>query len=163
MILRLIELKDIDAFYELKADPSNVFWTGWKNLPEYSNIKKFVENVINNLKTIQDRRIYVAEDNGEIIGYVYIDYVNEDTFHLSPAVHSKYQGKGYGKELIGLGLKEGLRLGYKNMEAYIREDNVVSQKCFEYNGAHKTDTYQNKYIENQEKEIKMIRYLYESK
>ena len=49
------------------------------------------------------------------------------------------------------------------MEAYIREDNVVSQACFEYNDAHKTDISKDLYIENLNKTIKMIKYYYQTK
>lgn len=154
---------DFDKFYELKADDSNIYWTGWINKPDYDNLKTFYTDIVNNQDNLKKRKIYLAYDNNEVIGYIYIDYVNDDTFHLSPAIHSKFQGRGYGKELIKLGIQEGLRLGYKNMEAYIREDNLASQKCFMYNNALKTDIYENKYIENLNKEIKMIRYFYESK
>ena len=163
MIIELAKLKDFDEYYKLKSDENNIFWTGWSDKPNYENIKKFFIETINNLKTIKDRRIYLAYEDKKIVGYLYIDYVDDDTFALSPAISSDYQGKGYGKELIGLGIKEGLKLGFKNMEAYVREDNIASQKCFEYNNAHKTDIYKNQYIENKKQEIKMIKYLYQSK
>lgn len=161
MIVKLAELEDFDDYYKLKADDSNVYWTGWSNKPDYERLKKFYSEIINNLKTLKDRRIYLAYEEDKCIGYIYIDYVDEETFALSPAISSEVQGKGYGKELIGLGIKEGLNLGFKKMEAYIREDNIASIKCFEFNGAHKTDKYKNLYIENQNKKIKMIKYLYE--
>lgn len=160
MILKLATLEKFDEFYKLKVDDSNVFWTGWANKPNYEKLKEFYTKIINNLKTTKDRRIYLAYEENKCIGYIYIDYVDEDTFALSPAISSEVQSKGYGKKLIGLGIKEGLNLGFKKMEAFIREDNIASQKCFEYNGAHKTDTYKEIYIENQNKEIKMIKYLY---
>lgn len=161
MILKPAELSEFDKFYKLKIEENNIYWTGWSDRPNYDNLKKFYSEVINNLKTIKDRRIYLAYEDDKCIGYIYVDYVDEETFALSPAISSEVQGKGFGKELIGLGIKEGLNLGYKKMEAYIREDNIASIKCFEFNGAHKTNIYRNQYIENQNKEVKMIKYLYE--
>lgn len=163
MELKLAKKEDFDEYNKLKSDDSNINWTGWSNKPDYENLKKFYENTINNLKTIKDRRIYLAYVDNQIVGYIYIDYVDDNTFALSPAISSDYQGKGYGKQIISLGIEEGLKLGFKNMEAYIREDNIVSQKCFEYNGAHKTDIYKNQFIENKNQDIKMIKYLYQSK
>lgn len=163
MILELAKLDKYDDYYKLKADDSNVFWTGWSNKPDYENLKKFYIETIKNLKTIKDRRIYLAYEEDKCIGYIYIDYVDDDTFALSPAIGSEFQGKGYGKQIIGLGIQEGLKLGFKNMEAYIREDNIASQKCFEYNRAHKTDISKKLFIENKNQEIKMIKYYYESK
>ena len=163
MILKLAKLDDFDEYYKLKSDESNIYWTGWSSKPDYDNLKKFFNKTITNIKTNKDRRIYLAYEDNEIIGYIYIDYVDDDTFALSPAISSEYQGKGYGKQIIGLGIKEGLNLGFKNMEAYIREDNIASQKCFEYNGAHKTDIVKNLYIENKNQDIKMIKYYYQSK
>jgi len=163
MRLELAKISEYDDFYALKADDSNVFWTGWSNKPDYERLKEFYFNVINNLKSIRDRRIYLVHEDDQIVGYIYIDYVDETTFAISPAISSKCQGKGYGKTAIGLAIKEGLSLGFRNMEAYIREDNIASQKCFEFNGVHKTEEYKNLFIENQNKEIKMIKYYYESK
>lgn len=163
MELYLAKIEDFDEYYKLKSDENNIYWTGWSNKPNYENIKKFYIDTINSLKTIKDRRIYLAYEDEKIVGYIYLDYVDDDTFALSPAISSDCQGKGYGKQIINLGIKEGLKLGFKNMEAYIREDNIASQKCFKYNNAHKTDIYRNQYIENKKQEIKMIKYLYQSK
>ena len=163
MKIKLAEIKDFDDYYRLKSDDTNIYWTGWSNKPNYENIKKFFIETINNLKTIKDRRIYLAYEDNNVVGYIYLDYVDKDTFALSPAISCDCQGKGYGKLIIGLGIEEGLKLGFKNMEAYVREDNIASQKCFEYNNAHKTDIYKNQYIENKKQEIKMIKYFYQSK
>ena len=163
MKLTIAKIEDFDEYYKLKSDDSNIYWTGWFNKPDYDNLKRFYIETINNLKTIKDRRIYLAYEDNKVVGYIYIDYVDDDTFALSPAISSEYQGKGYGKQIIDLGIQEGLKLGFKNMEAYIREDNIASQKCFEYNGAHKTDTSKNLYIENKNQDIKMVKYYYESK
>lgn len=160
MRLELARLEDFDKYYELKIEDSNVFWTGWKNKPDYEVLRKFYFDKVVNLKTIKDRRIYLAYENNIIVGYVYIDYVDENTFALSPAISANYQGKGYGKKLIKLAIQEGLNLGFKNMEAYIREDNIASQKCFENNGAIKTNIYNNVYIENKNEYIKMYKYYY---
>lgn len=164
MILKLATTEDFDSFYKLKSDESNIFWTGWNDKPDYDNLKIFFNNTtIDNVKEKKDRRIYIAFDNNIAIGYAYIDYVDENMFSLSIGIHSDFHGKGYGKELVKLSIQEGLKLGYKNMEAYIREDNIASQKCCEYNGVIKTDKYEIKYIPNLNKELKMVRYLYESK
>ena len=163
MKLELAKLEEFDDFFSLKSDKSNVTWTGWSKEPNYDNLKDFYTKVVNNNKTLTDRKIYLAHEGNNLIGYVYIDYVDDSTFHLSPAIYSDYQGKGYGKKIIELGINEGLKLGFKNMEAYIREDNIASQKCFEANGAIKTDIYRMQFIENLNKELKMIKYYYESK
>lgn len=163
MELKFAKIDDFDEYYKLKSDDSNIYWTGWSNKPNYENLKKFYIETINNLKSIKDRRIYLAYVDNKVVGYIYIDYIDDDTFALSPAINSEYQGKGYGKQIIELGIQEGLKLGFKNMEAYIREDNVVSQACFEHNGAHKTDISKDLYIENLNKTIKMIKYYYQTK
>lgn len=163
MELLLAKIENYDEYYKIKSDENNIYWTGWSNKPNYDNLKNFFVDTISNLITIKDRRIYLAYENNTVIGYIYIDYIDDETFALSPAISSEFQGKGYGKQIIGLGIKEGLKLGFKNMEAYIREDNIASQKCFEYNGANKTDIYKSQYIENKNQDIKMIKYLYQSK
>ena len=163
MKLELAKIEDFDEYYKLKSDESNIYWTGWSSKPDYDNLKKFFNKTITNIKTNKDRKIYLAYEDNKAVGYIYIDYVDDDTFALSPAISSEFQGKGYGKQIVGLGIKEGLNLGFKNMEAYIREDNIASQKCFEYNGAHKTDISKNLYIENKNQYIKMIKYYYQSK
>lgn len=163
MKIELAKINDFDEYYKLKTDDNNIYWTGWLNKPNYDNLKNFYFETISNQKSIKERKIYLAYENDRVIGYLYIDYVNNDTFALSPAISSEYQRKGYGKEIIKLGIQEGLKLGYKNMEAYIREDNIASQKCFEYNGAHRTNEYKKMFLKNKNQEIKMIKYYYESK
>lgn len=163
MFLSLAKLDEFDEFYKIKIEKNNIFWTGWANEPDYLKLKNFYDNCIYNLKTIKDRRIYLAHDKDAVVGYVYIDYVNNDTFAVSPAISSNFQGKGLGKKLIELVIKEGLKLGYKNMEAFIREDNIASQKIFEFNGVHKTEIYKDVYIENQNRNIKMYKYYYSTK
>ena len=163
MKLLLANINEYDYFFQLKKEKSNLFWTGWNEEPNYLSLKSFFENVINNNKTKKDRKIYLVHEDNEIVGYIYIDYVDDATFHISPGISEKCQGKGYGKKAIDLALKEGIRLGFNKAEAYIREDNIASRSCFEKCGFIETNKYENKFIPNQNKEIKMIRYLYENK
>lgn len=163
MELLLAKIDEYNNFYQIKKEHSNLFWTGWNNEPNYDKLKPFFLNVINNNKTKTDRKIYLVHDDGEIVGYIYIDYVDDETFHISPAISEKYQRKGYGKKAIDLAVKEGISLGFNKAEAYIREDNIASRRCFEKCSFIETNKFENKYIPNQNKEIKMIRYIYENK
>ena len=161
--LELAKKNDFLSFYLLKREKSNVFWAGWISKPILKELLTFFNKAIKDSNNKESRKIYMVNRGVSLMGYIYIDYVDDDTFHISPAISERYQGKGYGKEAIDLAVKEGINLGFNKAEAYIREDNIASRKCFEKCGFVQTDIYENKYIPNQNKEIKMIRYLYENK
>ena len=76
-------------------------------------------------------------------------------FELATAICQKYQGRGYAKKAIALGLDQGKQMGYQKMKDAIREDNTASLKAYQSCGVKITDEYKMVYIPKLDKEIKM--------
>lgn len=126
--MRLIkaEIEDFDFFYDIKCEEENLFWCGYVTKPDRERLYAFWKR---NITENPLRDIYIANANGESAGYVYVDYNSEEEIELSLGVSSKMSGKGYGTIIIR-NLVEEYKDKYKYITAYIREDNIRSQKVF---------------------------------
>lgn len=102
----------------------------------------------------ESRKIYIIEDDGVKAGHLYM-IPDGDCFDLSSAVLQKYQGKGYAKKAISLGLEIGRQNGFQKMKGQIREDNIASMKVYTSCGVKVTEDYNMVYIPKLGKEVKM--------
>lgn len=156
MKIRKIEKEDIDKYYEIKCEDSNIFWTGWDTKPKYENICKFINNCIENEKNKLARKVYLVEDDDmNVVGYMYIDPVDENIFDLPVAVKNNSTVKA--SDIIKQGLEMAKQLGFTKLIGYIREDNVFSMKAYKKNGVTITDEYIEKYIPMLDKKVKMFK------
>ena len=62
------------------------------------------------------------------------NFPQELASHISYDIKPEEQGKGYGKEILRLGLKEAKKIGFKEIFVACNEDNIRSQKVIEFNG-----------------------------
>lgn len=62
------------------------------------------------------------------------DFPQELANQIYYNIHPKDQGKGYGTEILRLGLKEAKKLGFKEVCVACNEDNIKSRKVIERNG-----------------------------
>lgn len=46
--IRLAAPEDFEFFYQLKCEPSNIFWTGFDTPPERTSFQKWYERIIQN-------------------------------------------------------------------------------------------------------------------
>ena len=44
--IRLAAPEDFEFFYQLKCEPSNIFWTGFDTPPERTSFQKWYERII---------------------------------------------------------------------------------------------------------------------
>ena len=152
--IRLATIDDFEFFYDMKCEETNIFWTGHDSKPERENLSSFFKKAIEDFTKQDARKIYIIEDDGVKIGHLYL-IPDGECFELASAISQKYQGKGYGKKAISLGLDEGKRIGYKKMVSSIREDNIASMKAYSACGVKITEDYRLVYIPKLEKEVKM--------
>lgn len=153
--IRKAALDDFEFFYGMKCEESNIFWTGHGEKPEKNNLFSFFKKTIENGENKESRKIYIIEDDGVKVGHLYIIPDGKKVFDLASAVSAQYQGKGYAKKAISLGLEEGKKLGYTKMIGSIREDNIASMKAYTACGVKITDEYKMVYIPKLDKEVKM--------
>ncbi|MCI9270111.1 MAG: GNAT family N-acetyltransferase [Dorea sp.] len=126
MILKKAEIKDFDFFYNIKCEEDNLFWCGYFTKPERGNLYAFWDK---NITDNSLRDIYIATIDGESVGYAYIDYNSEAEIEISLGVSNKMSGKGYGTDIIR-NLVEKYKETYRYIVAYVRKDNIRSQKAF---------------------------------
>lgn len=67
--------EDFEDLYKIKCDPVNIQWGGFRCAPEK---KSFYEWYKKRLKDT-DREIYLVYLDNMIVGFFYIDYLDDDT------------------------------------------------------------------------------------
>lgn len=91
--------------------------------------ERFIE-----LSKRSDVKIFVAEDHGEVVGYLAMtegDGESPSQVHMV-AVKKSLQGRGIGKKLVGKALEHVKALGRKKVKLFTRPWNVTMSKiCIE--------------------------------
>ena len=152
--IRYAAIDDFEFFYEIKCEENNIFWTGHDDKPLREELFSFFQTAVKESSQKEKRKIYIVENGKLKIGYLYI-IPNGNSFELSSAISQKFQGKGYGKKAIALGLEEGKALGYRKMIGSIREDNIASMKAHIACGVRVTEDYNLVYIPKLNRKVKM--------
>lgn len=86
--------------------------------------------------------IFWLVDNEKWLGMITIrrtptthpDFPQELSSHISYDIKPNEQGKGYGKEILRLGLEEAKKMGFKEIFVACNEDNFRSRRVIESNG-----------------------------
>lgn len=120
LMIEKATMKDFDGYYYLRCDPNNIFWTGYKELPDYNLLRVWFENI---LKT---RKIYLAKIQGRVVGYLYLIPSGNGEIELSYAIHSFYVNKGYGKMLIKFGVRKAQKQGVQTIVMKVKQGNIAS-------------------------------------
>ena len=127
LILRNFLLKDINSLYEYLSKPSvNCFYS--EKVETIEETRKEIEKRIQ-----RDDSIAVClKENDKVIGDLFFEKEEPDTYNVGWNFNSDYQGKGYAFEsaealLIYLFTKNSARRIY----AYVEDDNYRSQKLCE--------------------------------
>ena len=110
--IRLAAPEDFEFFYQLKCEPSNIFWTGFDTPPERTSFQKWYERIIQNQGEKTNRKIYIIMDDNTPVGHIYIEPSGSDVFDIPMAISEKYWGHGYGKAAARLALEEARSLGF---------------------------------------------------
>lgn len=155
--IRKAGLEDFEFFYAIKSEDNNIFWTGHDKKPDRTNLHRFFSNAVENSRG--GRTIYIIEKKQiEKVGYIYIipDSGDTNTFELSISISTNYQGKGFAKEAVRLGLIEGRKQGFQKMRSSIREDNIASLKTYVACGANISEDYRLVYIPKLDSMVKMF-------
>jgi RimJ/RimL family protein N-acetyltransferase len=82
-------------------------------------------------KTLLDvsKKIYIAEEEDNFIGMVRLDFI-DGAYLMSWAVSPKFQGRGFGKEMVSMGSKTTGGI----IKAAIKQSNKASIKIAEHIG-----------------------------
>ncbi|MGL4798956.1 MAG: ribosomal protein S18-alanine N-acetyltransferase [Cellulosilyticaceae bacterium] len=119
MVIRKAVAEDAEGIYALEQV---TFSTPWSR----EAIDKEFENPV--------ATYWVAEADGEIVGYVGVWCVLEEGQITNVAVHKSHRGQGIGKQLIKA-LKESMNeAGLEVLLLEVRESNAVAKKLYEGSG-----------------------------
>lgn len=163
--IRLAASEDFEFFYQLKCEPSNIFWTGFDKPPEKEHLRKWFTDMISRQADKLSRKIYMILDDDTIspqtVGYMYLDPVTADICETSIAVSEQFWGRHYAQIAWSLVEKDAKQMGFRQIVAFIREDNAASIKMHTACGAVMTDGFEMAYIPQLQKEVKMVKFVKE--
>ena len=151
---------DFDFFYSVKCDEDNMYWSGHSLRPKYDILYAFFTSQTRHQDVFNQRTIFIVEEkqSGKSAGYLYLDPIGNDAAEISVAIVQSFSGRGFGRQAVCALCKFAWDYGFKNMSAMIREDNLRSQKMFTHAGFQRTDIYEYQFIQNLNKDVKMIKF-----
>lgn len=139
-------LDDFEDYYQIRCEPSDIYWMGHTSPPNYQMIRGiFSERLAPKaLKEEGDRVIYMAKDaNGDTVGFAMLSLTN-DGIEIGISLLQKFQGLGYGTEIISEIVSLATGEYEHSLFACIRDDNKASQKIFMRNGFNRTEQFEMK-------------------
>lgn len=151
-------LEDFAFFYQVKSEAENLYWCGYLEKPKEENLLNFWNKTLKDKK--KQRRIYICKVQAQSVGYVYLDRVEENGYEISVAIRDSEAGKGFGREAVRQAVILAQSEAPNEIFAYIREDNIRSQKLFERVGFQKQNQCRLLSLENCDKESKLWKYRY---
>lgn len=116
-----IKAKEAEDIYNIWED-SVAKTHGFLSIKDFNFYKPYVKNAVLNAKFI-----VVAEEDGEIVGFLTPDFENNNIDMLF--ISSKMRNKGYGKTLVEYGIKM-LKLN----KVDVNEENIYAVKFYEKMG-----------------------------
>lgn len=145
--IRLAAPKDFEFFYQLKCEPSNIFWTGFDTPPERTSFQKWYERIIQNQGEKTNRKIYIIMDNDTPVGHIYIEPSGSDVFDIPMAISEKYWGHGYGKAAARLALEEAALLVFdasleKSVKIILHLSTLTQASALPFPGTMKCTIFQ---------------------
>ena len=158
MMLRSPCENDFDFYYNLKCEPSSVYWSGFEKEPDRENLKAHFHKLITG--GFPERTLYILEDEKMPVGYIQLTRNNPSEIEIGYGVSERFRGNGYGVQLL-LEAKKIVAgaTGDIRLIGYVRDDNYASKRCFEKAGFLSRDAYVERYFAKDQSEKKM--YLYE--
>lgn len=151
---------DFDFFYSIKCDEDNIYWAGHTLPPPREGLFGFFSSNIQNQDVLNKRTIFIVEElsDGQRVGYLYLDPIETGSAEISIGIMQAFSGQGYGRQAVCELCDLVYGLGFKKIYAMVREDNLRSQSMFHHAGFEKTHSFRLQYIQNLNKEIKMLKY-----
>ena len=118
------EIADYDRWLAYIASPAGTNWLGYAKVAD---------------------SVFIAEVNGAPVGILQLrhelnEFLAAGGGHIGYAVAPEFWGRGYGSEMLRLGLLAMERLGVRPVLLCCAEDNVASRRVIEKNGGRYVDS-----------------------
>jgi len=141
--LRQAGPQDVHALLELKSEASNVYWSGHARAPDRKIFQAWFE------KLPTSREVLLAECDSKVVGYLYIDTVDEQrSKEVSIGVGEKFTGKSFGAMMLGTALSH---VAPNGLHAWIFVDNSKSIRVFSKAGFERDDTVSPRLVSRHDK------------
>jgi len=128
--LRQAEERDAAILYEWANDTLTRKYSFHTNSITWDeHIQWFNTKLLDN-----NSRIFIMEVEQEPVGQIRFDFRNENTIYISYAIAPRHRGKGYGTQLVKLGIETIKKMAQKrkiNLIAEVKKDNIASCRIFE--------------------------------
>ena len=126
--LRRTTAADFAAFFRLKCDVDNIVWSGHDRPPDWHRMGAWFEA---QHAPGSNRRIYLAEYEGQVLGYTYADDLG-DAVEITIGVASREAGRGLGRNFLRQLMAEIAKSNERRrIQCWIFPENVASVKAFE--------------------------------
>lgn len=135
-MLRLMKETDLPIVLELEEQ---LFTSTWK-----------MDDFLYEMNENPFSQMFVWEEDSEIVGYMGIWIIFEQAQLTNLAVNKKYQGKGYGRNLLEMGISLCQEAGCEIMTLEVRQSNVVAKSLYQSCGFEKVSVKKDYYQDNHE-------------
>lgn len=135
-MLRLMKETDLPIVLELEKQ---LFTSTWK-----------LDDFLYEMNENPFSQMFVWEEDSEIVGYMGIWIIFEQAQLTNLAVSKKYQGKGYGRKLLEMGISLCQEAGCEIMTLEVRQSNVVAKSLYQSCGFEKVSVKKDYYQDNHE-------------
>ena len=138
---KVTRIEDFERYYEIKADPTAILWSGFATAPNKEKLKSHFEGLLKDIQSGNKVLVYLLEEGTDsLIGYDLMTEIAPLTIESSGhSILSSWQGKGMGTILFAHLVKLARELGYKYFTGWISDNNIGSIKNVERNGFVRTE------------------------
>ena len=133
--IKLVELSDYDAYYDIRSEEKNLFWTGYDSPPNYTDFKNwFIERIAS-----KSNNLFLAfNQKKECIGSLNIDNHSE-FFLIGYSVKEMYEGMGFATEIVRQAILKVQEISKDlPIRAWVNYLNKGSMRVLEKNGFKKS-------------------------
>ncbi|MFZ3579557.1 ribosomal protein S18-alanine N-acetyltransferase [Virgibacillus sp. DJP39] len=141
LVVRLMELTDIDAVVEVEKMSFSSAWT--------EDI--FYQEIVNN----QFAHYFVVEVDEKVVGYAGLWVVIDDAQITNIAIMPTLRGNKLGEKLFKYTMEQAIRLGSSRLSLEVRVSNIVAQRMYRKFGLVPGGLRKNYYTDNKEDAIVM--------
>ena len=143
-LYRVNDIKDFDAYFELKSDKDAVAWSGFQTAPDREKLKKYFKEKI--VDSDFNKVYYLIDTEGhpvEVMGYVQFSANStSEVEYRGTSILKKYQGLGLLQEMTEMLFDIIKSEGYKTVIAWVSEKNlpaIFNMQCTGFIKTHETE------------------------
>ena len=152
--LRRCAPEDFEFYYDLKCEPSSLYWGGFASQP---NRERLFNHYVATFIEGSERELLIIVEGDTPLGYIQLNYEGE-WVEFGITVSEKHCGRGVATAAYTYLFNSYGKINDKKPYAYIREDNYPSEHSLIKFGFKRTGEYEDRYYEQDGREMRLYRY-----